>query len=170
MNAVSKSRAAGETVAAKLARAKTLIEKRDFDAAVRLYTDLLQTDLPADLRSEVETNLAVALCTLAQLPDVSKDRALSQLDQARELLKAALKYRRKTTAPLDWASCRANLALVYMARYGVTRNENDVLAAHLALDGTEEVLKQRGETDLVGWVSAIRDHLLELRDRRARRR
>lgn len=170
MNALSESRSARESAAATLARARALIEKQDFDPAVRLYTALLDANLSSDLRSEVETNLAAALCTLAQRPDTPKSTALDQLDRARALLNAALKHRRRTTAPREWAASRANLALVHMARYVVTRNDNDVLSAHLALDGTEDVLERAGEDELVGWVSAIRDHLLELRDRRAGRR
>lgn len=167
---MNESRSAGESIAATLARARALIEKQDFDSAVQVYTVLLETNLPSDLRSEVETNLAAALCTLAQGPHAPKNTALSQLDRARGLLAAALRHRRRTTAPREWAASRANLALVHMARYEVTRNENDVLSAHLALDGTEDALGRAGEGELVGWVAAIRDHLLDLRERRARRR
>ncbi|WP_332691593.1 hypothetical protein [Devosia sp.] len=170
MNAVSESRSADESIAATLARARVLIEKQNFDSAIQLYTALLEAHLPSDLRSEVETNLAAALCTLAQGPHAPKNTALGQLDRARELLNAALRHRRRTTAPREWAASRANLALVHMARYEVTRNENDVLSAHLALDGTEDALDRAGEGELLDWVAAIRDHLLDLRDRRARRR
>lgn len=164
------TRSTGEGVFAALARAQTLIEGRDFESAVELYDHVLDADLKADLRSEVQTNLAAALCTLAQDEQLSERAALDQLDRARNLLAEALQHRQRKTAPRDWASTRANLALVHMARHRVAGSEHDILSAHLALDGTEEALRRHGELELLGWVSAIRDHLLELRDRRGRRR
>ena len=160
----------GEGVFAALARAKTLIEGQNFDSAIELYDEVLDADLQPALRSEVQTNLAAALCTLAQRQHVLESTALAQLDRARGLLVAALQYRQPTTAPRDWASSRANLALVHMARYRVAANEHDILSAHLALDGTEDALRRSGEAELLGWIKAIRDHLLEMRDRRRRKR
>lgn len=170
VNASIESRTGSESAGDMLARAKDLIEEQNFDAAVSLYGDLLDTDLQPDLLSEVQTNLAAALCTLVQRGRLSGNAALDLLDRARDLLTAALQYRQRATMPRDWVSTRANLALVHMTRHGITGNEHDILAAHMALDGTEEALGRHGDVELSGWIKAIRDHLLELRDRRARRR
>jgi hypothetical protein len=153
-----------------LDRARSLIEQQDFGSAAQLYDELLAADLEPDLRSEVQTNLAAALCTLAQRKPVSDSTIVDQLDRARGLLTAALQQRQQTQTPREWAASRANLALVYMARHRATRNENDILSAHMALDGVEDALRRAEALDLLDWVKSIRDHMLELRERRARRR
>jgi hypothetical protein len=160
----------GRGVQDALARARTLIEQQNFSSAAHLYEQLLDDELEPVLRSEVQTNLAAALCTLAQSKPVSDNTIVDQLDRARDLLMAALQQRQQGQAPREWAASRANLALVYMARHRATRNENDILSAHMALDGTEDALRRAEAPDLLEWVRAIRDHLLELRERRARRR
>jgi hypothetical protein len=170
VNAVLEPRSADKGVIAALTRARTLIDGQDFAAAVPLYGEVLGAELQPDLRSEVQTNLAAALCTLVQQKHWPRTEALNQLDRARDLLTAALQHRQRRTAPRDWVSSRANLALVHMARHDITGNEHDILSAHMALDGAEDALGRHGDVELSGWIKAIRDHLLELRDRRTRRR
>ena len=161
-------RSADESVFATLARAKALIEGRDLDSAALLYFELLDAQLTAPLRGEVQTNLAAALCLLAR--GQRDAAALARLDQARDLLVSALPHRQRSEAPAAWATTRANLALVHLARYETTGNSNELLSAHLALDGIEQALRETEETALRDWVSAIRDQLLELRERRGKRR
>lgn len=170
MNAALEPRSADKGVIAALTRARTLIDGEDFAGAATLYGKVLDGELQPDLRSEVQTNLAAALCTLAQQKHWPPTEALNQLDRARDLLTAALQHRQRATAPRDWVSSRANLALVHMARHDVAGNEHDILSAHMALDGAEDALGRHGDAELIGWIKAIRDHLLELRDRRGRRR
>ena len=156
--------------AAELAHAKALIEKQDFKSAIALFEDLLGSGLPIDLASEVQTNLAAALCTVAQSDDIPEATAMTQLEQARVLLAQALLHYQPMTAPREWASARANLALVYLARHRLSGSHNDVLQAHMALDGTEQALRKVDDVNLTGWIEAIRDYLLDMRDRRSRRR
>src|SRR5690606_22696004 len=134
-----------------LTRAKTLVEDQDGESATIIYTDLLQTDLTPMLRSKVQTNLAAALCLLAQA-HIESETALCQLEQARDLLQAALQHRRLTNGPEDWAATRANLAVVHLARHKATGNESDILCAHLALDGIEPALHQTDDPDLLHWI------------------
>ena len=161
-------RSADESAFATLSRAKALIEGRDFDSAALLYFKLLDGDLATALRGEVMTNLAAALCM--SVGDQEDPASLAKLDQARDLLVTALTHRPRKTAPEAWATTRANLALVHIARYKVTGNSDDLLSAHLMLDGVEQTLRNAGATALLDWMTAIRDQLLELRERRQRRR
>lgn len=169
MNAIIKSQLADRRAQGALIRAKTLIEGHDVDSATHIYADLLQTDLTPMLRGEVQTNLAAALCLLAQ-QHLESAAALDQLEQARDLLLAALQHRRLANAPQDWVATRANLGLVHLARYQATGNESDILFAHLALDGIEPALRQTDDPDLLNWIMAIREHLVDLQDRRKPRR
>lgn len=157
-----------DDAATRLARARAMIEQRDFASAATDFEVALEQDLPADLRNEVQTNLAAALCVLARTE--TAQRAIVQLDRARLLLIETLQYHDPLKAPRDWSSARANLALVYLARYAHTDSNNDILHAHLALDGTEDALGRVADTELLGWIKAIRDHLLDMRDRRSQRR
>lgn len=159
---------AGESVIDALTRAKALIEDQEYAAATQLYRGLLDTELTRTQRGEVLTNVGAALCLSAR--GKPTETALIQLDEARQQLSSALLYRPRLTAPAAWATTRANLALVYFARYAVTTNNDDLLAAHLALDGVDQVLHPTGNFALQNWVAAIRDQLLELRERRNRRR
>jgi hypothetical protein len=161
-------RSADEGAFATLSRAKALIEGRDFDSAALLYFQLLDGDLPAPLRGEVMTNLAAALCMSAR--NQQDPAALARLDQARDLLVTALTHRPRKTAPEAWATTRANLSLVHLARHEITGSNDDLLSAHLMLDGVEQTLRDAGATTLLDWMIAIRDQLLELRERRHRRR
>jgi len=163
-------RPAARSSATELAHAKALIEKQDFKPAIALFESLLVSDLPVDLASEVQTNLAAALCTIAQGEGVPHDLALTQLEQARVLLSEALLHYQPMTAPREWASARANLALVYLARHRLSGSDNDVLQAHMALDGTEPALLKIDDVDTIGWIQAIRDYLLDMRERRSKRR
>ena len=149
-------------------RAKALIEAHDFDAAALLYLEALEDDLAPLLRGEVLTNLGAALCLIARGAEGPAARA--QLDEARDLLVEALPCRQRRQAPAAWAITRANLALVHLARYEATGESGELLSAHLALDGVDKALRRSGETALQDWVAAIRDDLLELRDRRGKRR
>lgn len=165
MNAMIEPRSADESALNALTRAKALIEGRDFDAAASLYFKLLDTDLTPALRGEILTNLGAALCLSARgQPDHA---ALPRLEQARSLLAKALPLRSRVDAPHAWATTRANLAVVHLARYETTNNKDDLLAAHLALDDTETVLHPTAQTGVRDWVRAIRDQLTELRDRRS---
>jgi hypothetical protein len=151
-----------------LSSAKSLADAKDYNAAAQVYSDLLKTDLPQVLRGEVLTNLAAALCFASH--GANGEVALINLDQARECLLEALNYRSRQKMPAAWAVSRANLALVYLARHETAGRDEDMLSAHLALDGTEEALHEAGDAALQDWAKAIRDHLLELRDRRSERR
>jgi len=151
-----------------LSRAKALLEARDFDSAISHYFQLLDRDLDTPLRGEVLTNLGAALCLSARgRRDMA---AVAQLNQARDLLGEAVACRPRRLAPAAWATTRANLAVVHVARYQASGNRDDLLAAHLALDGTEQALREAGDVALHDWVQAIRDQLTELGERRASRR
>lgn len=154
----------------ELAHAKSLVEQGDFGSAIPLFEFALKADLPADLHGEVATNLAAALCMVAQSGALPQDAALAQLDRARVLLSEAMLQYDPLGKPIGWASARTNLALVYLARHRLTESHNDLLQAHLALDGTEEALHRASDVEMRGWVKAVRDHLLDLRDRRSSRR
>jgi hypothetical protein len=162
------TRSADEGVLATLSRARALIEARDFDAAISQYFRLLDYELDGPLRGEVLTNLGAALCLSVR--GRRDAEALAQLTQARDLLTAAIACRPRREAPAAWATTRANLTVVHAARYEVSGNSDDLLSAHLALDGTEQAVSEVGDTALHDWVSAIRDQLLELSERRAVRR
>lgn len=154
----------------ELAQARTLVEQGDLSAAIPLFEIALKSDLPAELHGEVRTNLAAALCTVVQSGGMPSDVALTQLDRARVLLSEGLLHHDPIDSPIGWALARANLALVYLVRHGLTDSHNDILQAHLALDGTEEALSRAKDLELLGWIKAVRDHLLDLRDRRNRHR
>ncbi|SEQ05393.1 hypothetical protein SAMN05428969_1729 [Devosia sp. YR412] len=143
------------------------MDEQDFQSAALIYQDLLLSELPADLRVEVQTNLAAALCAAGQDELVPKDKAISLLDAARVVLVDLLQHYKIGEEPASWASGRANLALVHLARYRLTDGDQDVLFAHLALDGTEEALRRAGDLEMLGWIQSIRDYLVELRDRRS---
>ena len=161
-------RSADESFLATLSRAKALIEGRDFESATQIYFQLLDDDMATPLRAEVLTNLGASLCMLAR--GRRGNEARDQLDRARDLLLQALPLRQPEQAPEAWATTRANLAVVHLARYETTGNRDELLSAHLALDGVKQALRNSGETALRDWVTAIRDQLLELRERRSRRR
>ena len=161
-------RSADESVLAALSRAKTLVEARDFDSAILQFSQLLHHDLDVLLRGEVLTNLAAALCLSVRGKQDAP--AMAQLNQARDLLVEAVVCRPRRQAPAAWATTRANLAVVYVARYEASGNRDDLLAAHLALDGTEQAVSEVGDAALHDWVAAIRDQLLELSERRTARR
>lgn len=169
MNAIIEQRSTGESAFTALIRAKALIEGYDFHSAARVYFQLLDTELTVSQRGEVLTNLGAALYMLAR--GRRGTAAQAQLDRARDLLVEALPLRQRLVlAPEAWATTRANLAMVHMARYAATGNSDELLSAHLALDGIEPALHDAAETALRDWVAAIRDQLLELCERRGRRR
>ena len=168
VNALIEPRSADESIFTTLARTRALIEGRAFEAAAGIYRSLLEAELAAPLRGEILTNLGAALCLMARGAEGPAARA--QLDEARDLLVEALPCRQRRQAPAAWAITRANLALVHLARYEATGESGELLSAHLALDGVDKALRRSGETALQDWVAAIRDDLLELRDRRGKRR
>jgi hypothetical protein len=143
-------RSADEGVTATLSRAKALVEARDFDSAI------------------LQTNLGAALCL--SVHGKRDAEAVAKLNQARDLLAAAVACRPRWSAPVAWATTRANLAVVYLTRHEATGSRDDLMAAHLALDGVEQALREAGDTSLEDWVLAIRDQLADLGDRRASRR
>ena len=161
MNALIEPRSADESIFTTLARTRALIEGRAFEAAAGIYRSLLEAELAAPLRGEILTNLGAALCLMARG---------AEGPAARALLDEALPCRQRRQAPAAWAITRANLALVHLARYEATGESGELLSAHLALDGVDKALRRSGETALQDWVAAIRDDLLELRDRRGKRR
>lgn len=161
-------RPAEENVMVTLTRARDLVEDRKYEAAAALYSQVLDADLSASLRGEVLTNLGAALCLIAR--SEGGVAALAQLDEAQELLTSALAYRSRREAPAAWAVTRANLAIVHLARYEATGKSEELLSAHLALDDTELTLRQADESALLDWVKAIRDQLVDLRDRRRTKR
>lgn len=168
VNAIVEPRPVEENTFAVLTRAKALIEGHQFDAAIPLYRQVLDRDLSGPLRGEVLTNLGAALClSVRGRRDAA---ALAQLNQARDLLTTAIPHRPRQEEPAAWATTRANLALVYLARHEATGSSDDLLASHLALDGAEQALREGGDIDLRDWVDAIRDQLADLRDRRGKRR
>lgn len=165
MNALIDPRPLDGDIHDALHRAKLLIERQDFEPAAALYAQLLDTDLTISLRAEIQTNLAAALCMLARAT-AAAELALALLERAHALLVEALRYRDPSTEPDGWVSTRANLAVVHLARYRATGDSRDILSAHLALDGVEAALTGADDPALRDWVTAIRDHLVDLRDRR----
>lgn len=161
-------RSADEDVSATLSRAKALVEASDFDAAIIQYFQLLDRSLEAPLRGEVLTNLGVALCL--SVHGQQDAAAIAKLGQARDLLGQALACRPRTVEPVAWATTRANLAVVCLALYQAGGNRDDLMTAHLALDGVEQVMREAARPNLLDWVLAIRDQLADLGDRRASRR
>lgn len=170
VNWVGNLRPVDDDPASELAHARAMIGSQDFASAAEAFERALKADLSADLRCEVQSNLAAALCALAQDARVDRNTALAYLDRARLLLVATLQHLDPLAAPREWASARANLALVYLGRQRLSDSNNDVLLAHLALDGTEDALSRVNDVELLGWIKAIRDHLTDVKDRRGRRR
>jgi hypothetical protein len=161
-------RSADEGVPATLSRAKALVEAQDFDSAILQFLQLLDRDLDTPLRGEVLTNLGAALCLSAQ---GKRDAvATASLIHARDLLAEAVACRPRDAVPVAWATTRANLAVVCLGLYVATGNRDDLMAAHLALDGVEQAMHQAGDATLQDWVLAIRDQLADLGDRRTSRR
>lgn len=161
-------RSADQSVLAALSRAKALVEARDFDSATSQFFQLLECELDMALRGEVLTNLGAALCLSAR---GKKDaEAIAQLNQARDLLATAVSFRPRRQVPAAWATTRANLAVVHLARFEAAGNRDDLLSAHLALDGTEQALRETADTALLDWVAAIRDQLADMSERRTARR
>lgn len=167
MNALIDPRPVDGDIHDALHRAKLLIERQDFEPAAALYAQLLDTDLAIPLRAEIQTNLAAALCMLARATPAAEP-ALALLDRAHALLIEALRHRDPSIEPDGWVSTRANLAVVHLARYQATGERSDILSAHLALDGVEAALTGTTDPTLLDWVTAIRDHLVDLRDRRGK--
>lgn len=161
-------RSADEGVPVALSRAKALVDARDFDSAVLQFLQLLDRDLDTPLRGEVLTNLGAALCLSAQ--GKRDAAAIASLGHARSLLAEAVACRPRESVPAAWATTRANLAVVCLALYVATGNRDDLMAAHLALDGVEQAIHEAGDPALQDWVLAIRDQLTDLGDRRAIRR
>lgn len=161
-------RAAEEGVSIALSRAKALVEASDFDAAIVLFLELLDRDLDTALRGEVLTNLGAALCLSVQ--GRRDEEAIARLGQARDLLAAATACRPREQVPAAWATTRANLAVVCLALYQAGGNRDDLMAAHLALDGVEQAMRGANDAALFDWVIAIRDQLADLGDRRTSRR
>nr|WP_314258240.1 hypothetical protein [uncultured Devosia sp.] len=170
MNSATEDITLDEATAAQLTDARSLVEQDDYSGATKLLDALLKADLPQPVHLETQTNLAAALTVLARRPDTDMTLALNHLDRARLLLIDALQHYNPTEAARGWASARANLALVYLAKDARLSSDTDILQAHLALDGTEEALHRAGDTDMLEWIQSIRDHLLDLRDRRSRPR
>lgn len=161
-------RSAAEGVSATLNRAKALVEARDFDAAIVQFFQLLDRDLDTPLRGEVLTNLGVALCL--SVHGRGDATAMARLGQARDLLAMAVACRPRGSMPGAWATTRANLAVVCLALHQASGNRDDLMAAHLALDGVEQAMAEAGDVAPLDWVHAIRDQLADLGDRRSGRR
>lgn len=160
----------GQRTVSELVRANALIDLGDFGPAASIYQFLLTTDLADDFRIEAQTNLVAALCAMAQDESTLAETGLAQLKQAEAVQIELLKSDNQRSDKARWASSRANLALIYLARYRITRHDHEILMAHMALDGAESVLRQSTDTELLNWVRSIRDYLVELRERRISRR
>lgn len=169
MNALIDPRPVDGDIHEALHRAKLLIQRQDYQSAADLYALLLQAELAASLRAEIQTNLAAALCMLARAHHQA-ETTLALLERAHGLLVEALRHRHPATEPDGWVATRANLAVVHLARHQASGDRSDILAAHLALDGLEAALARADDPTLRDWITAIRDHLVELRDRRSSRR
>jgi hypothetical protein len=161
-------RTADEGVSATLSRARILVEVGDFDSAILQFFQLLDRDLDTPLRGEVLTNLGAALCL--SVHGKRDAAATAKLSQARDLLATAVACRPRAVTPSAWATTRANLAVVCLALYEATGNRDDLMAAHLALDGVEQAMQEARDTAMHDWVLAIRDQLADLGDRRSTRR
>ena len=161
-------RPADDGVSAILNHARALAEARDFESAIVQYNQLLDRDLDTPLRGEVLTNLGAALCLSVQ--GQRDEVAVAKLVQARGLLADAVPCRPRNLVPAAWATTRANLAVVCLALYEAIGNRDDLMAAHLALDGVEQAMQGAGDTAMHDWVLAIRDQLADLGDRRSTRR
>ena len=153
VNAMIEPRSADER-AWRTHRAKALIEARDFDAAdiAALYTDLARS--------------AQATLTLAQSDQSGQrrrqGRRSARLEQARRpACRCRCLSRSRAQAPAAWATTRANLALVHMARYESAGNQDDLLSAHLALDGPTAPLRA------AAGMTFARSAIWDLGDRRA---
>jgi hypothetical protein len=168
VNAMIEPRSADEGVSASLNRARALVEVRDFDSAILQYFQLLDRDIDTPLRGEVLTNLGVAL--FMSVRGTRDAAAAARLSQARDLLATAVACRPRAVVPAAWATTRANLAVVCLALHEATGNRDDLMAAHLALDGVEQAMQEAGDTAMHDWVLAIRDKLADLGDRRSTRR
>lgn len=120
-------------------------------------------------RSEIQSLYGSLLCLQAQ-NETDGEIAAHQLETAHLVLTAALLMRNRSQMPQAWATTSANLALVYTTRYARTGNAVDVMAAHMALDGTLEVFAQANDAASVAWVQSVRDHLIKLAERRNNRR
>ena len=162
------ARSADEGVSPALSRAKAAVEVGDLQFAVSQFRLLLDRDLDTRLRGEVLTNLGAAL--LLSVRGKLDAQAVATLDQARDFLVTAVPCRSRRLEPAAWATTRANLALVYIARHDATGSHDDLMAAHLALDGVEQTLRESGATLMLDWIKAIRDELIDLGERRSRRR
>jgi hypothetical protein len=157
-------RFADEGVMATLTRARALTEDHDFDSAALLFLGLLDANLTTPLRGEILTNLAAALCLRSRTQHGAV--ALASLDQARDLLVAALAIRQRNSAPAAWAATRASLALVYLTRYEATGSGSELMSAHLMLDGIEQALPAPTDAALRDWIGTIREQLLQRGSRR----
>lgn len=166
MNALVEHSIAAESNARDaLATAQRLVERGDMAEAAAILADALATErLTAGERCDLQINLAAALSTLAQR-DPASPASTEQLLRARDLLIQALLG--ATPGSLRWAVIRTNLAIVHMGRWLGSGSSHDLLEAHLALDGTEAVFAREQDLPGLDWSRAVRDHLTELKDRRA---
>ena len=150
--------------------ARQLIERGDaasLDDAAKIYAAVLAIpSLPAasPYRAEIQSLYGALLCLRAQ-NEPDSPSAAHWLERAHQLLHAALKVRAPGTMPEAWATTSANLALVYLTRYVRTRNHADLMAAHLALDGTSDVFVRTNDAASAAWVHGLRDYLIELAGR-----
>lgn len=151
----------------RMFHARNLVEDTAYADAVKAYTDLLANrHLTPQQRAQIQSNLAAALCTMAQLY-ANPLTALPRLQQARTLLEAALKVRQRKFFPQEWALSRVNLAIVCMRHFEILEDCESMFLGHLALDDTDTVFAEAGHADALAWSRAVRARLIALRrDRR----
>lgn len=148
-----------------LALAQRLVERGALNEAADVLAHALDgAALTERRRADLQFNLAVALSMLARL-NPSAAGSAEQLLRARVLLAEAIRF----AAPGSprWAAIRTNQALLHVAAWTATGEGRELLEAHLALDGTEAVFELHGDTASLDWARAVRDHLVELRERRS---
>jgi maltooligosyltrehalose synthase len=149
-----------------LSLASKLVAQGRTEAAIATYAHHLEhSALTEALRSDFQVALAATLCLLAQ-QEPAQATAILHLDAARQLISEACTYRTRLAHPHAWAVARANLAAIHLARGALSDDIGDVMSAHLALDGTEAVFSEHQDEAGSDWVQAMRDALLEQRNRR----
>lgn len=153
-----------DRVALVLAEAQGALSRGNVEAAIDALRAVLNPESTDEQQSMVRVNLAAALCQHAQSL-AENASAIGILDEAASLLKQAIAALPARTR--NWALARTNLAVVLLTRGNRANAPADILMAHLALDGTEEVFATAADEAGRTWSRAVRDHLTEFHERRA---
>jgi hypothetical protein len=116
--------------------------------------------------SDHTVGLAATICLAAQRTG-ARPSALHRLDEAQRLIDHALRAWPPEQGGVSLATARANLAAILLSRHVISGDSRDIMAAHMALDGSEATFSEHQDQEGLDWVRALRDQLVELRDRRA---